>query len=136
MPRTVDEWIGSSDDTPVPPRVKERVVKRQEDKCACCRQNFGGKLHVEIDHIVALKNWSEVISEGHGNRETNLQALCQLCHRVKTNADVAEKSRIARKRAKALGIKTKKTSRGFQTNRDSKWKQKIGGGTVLRERDC
>jgi 5-methylcytosine-specific restriction protein A len=62
------------------------------------------------DHITALCN-------GGRNAESNLQVLCSLCHGQKTGADVAEKSRVARKRAKFLGVapakRQKIQSRGF-----------------------
>jgi 5-methylcytosine-specific restriction protein A len=62
------------------------------------------------DHITALCN-------GGRNAESNLQVLCSPCHGQKTGADIAEKSRVARKRAKFLGVapakRQKITSRGF-----------------------
>ena len=81
----------------------------------------------EVDHIVAIINGGE-------NRETNLQALCSSCHAAKTAGDVAEKASVSRVKAKHVGVKKKPSGRGFQTNRDGKWKAKIGGGVERREK--
>ena len=98
MTRTVAEWIGRNDDTPVPPRVKVRVFKRDGGKCQACTAPIEGKLTPEYDHKVALANGGE-------HRETNLQLLCKPCHAAKTKADVAEKSRVYQKTAKHIGVK-------------------------------
>jgi 5-methylcytosine-specific restriction protein A len=93
MPRATKEWIGKTDDTPIPPRVKQRVVARANQCCANCRLRvgFGG----EVDHTVALINGGE-------NRENNLRFLCANCHKTKTKVDVAIKSRAA-KTQRAVG---------------------------------
>lgn len=102
MSRAVDEWIGKTDDTAIPTRVRLRVVDRQAGLCASCGRTLGAAgERVEIDHITALINGGE-------NREGNLQALCGLCHAPKTRADVAEKSRTARRKAKRMGFKQAK----------------------------
>lgn len=68
----------------------------------------------ELDHKIALINGGE-------NRETNLAPALSFAHKIKTRTDVAEKSKIARIRAKHLGIhprsKRKIPSRGFNTTR-------------------
>jgi 5-methylcytosine-specific restriction protein A len=33
MPRSVAEWIGKTDNTPVPPRVKMRIFERHNGRC-------------------------------------------------------------------------------------------------------
>ena len=91
MPRRVEEWIGKTDDTQIPPRVKLRVKARSNDCCEACgvRVRYGG----QVDHILALINGGE-------NRETNLRFLCRTCHAGKTRSDVSEKAKTARKQAK------------------------------------
>ena len=42
MPRSVDEWVGKTDDTPVPGRVKVRVFQR----CKGCCHRCGRKIPV------------------------------------------------------------------------------------------
>lgn len=99
--REVEEWIGATPDTRCPPRVALRVIDRADNRCEECRNEFSVFLQPEIDHTVALINGGE-------NRESNLRALCQPCHGAKTATDVAEKSIVARKRAKHLGIEGRK----------------------------
>ena len=99
MTRPVPEWIGPRPETPAPPRVKSRIVMAQNGICGCgCGVKLGqaGEA-IEFDHETAIINGGE-------NREANLRALRRRCHAVKTRADVAEKSTVARKRAKHLGL--------------------------------
>ena len=99
MNRPVSEWIGPRDETPAPRRVKARIVMAQGGICACgCGVKLGmAGERIEFDHTTALINGGE-------NRESNLRALRRPCHGIKTRADVAEKSTVARKRAKHLGL--------------------------------
>jgi 5-methylcytosine-specific restriction protein A len=122
--RAVPEWIGEKDDTPIPLRVKARVILSQDGICACgCGVKLGRGETIEIDHIVALINGGE-------NRETNLQALRHGCHKNKTKADVAVKAKTARIKAKHLGITKSKSP--LPGGRDSAWKRKVGGGWERR----
>lgn len=113
MPRTVKEWIGKDDDTPIPPRVKTRVVARANHCCANCgiRVRYGG----QIDHIVALINGGE-------NRESNLRLLCANCHKAKSRRDVAEKSKIAQTQIRMGPLKRER--RGF-------WAWRKFDGTIV-----
>lgn len=98
MTRSVLEWIGPHDDARIPPRVRLRVLDRQDGRCAECARKLGvAGERIEIDHVRALVNGGE-------HRESNLQALCAPCHGAKTRADVAEKAATNRKRSKALGL--------------------------------
>ena len=103
MTRPVPEWIGKTDTTQPPPRVKARIVLAQDGLCACgCGVKLGAAGEVvEFDHEIALVNGGE-------NRETNLRALRRPCHGEKTKTDVAEKAKVARVLAKHLGIAPKK----------------------------
>jgi 5-methylcytosine-specific restriction endonuclease McrA len=77
----------------------------------------------ETDHIIAIINGGE-------NRENNLRTLLVSCHDKKTREDLHEKSVIATKRKKFLGlIKSKKT---LPFSRGSKWKRKVNGTIVRR----
>jgi len=121
--RSVAEWIGRTDDTPIPPRVKDRIARKAEDCCQKCGQPIVGKVRAAFDHIIPLILGGE-------NRETNLQLLCEApCHKAKTQLDVKLKAKVARVRARHLGIK--KPSR-FPGSRDSGWKKKISGEVVRR----
>ncbi len=97
MSRTLPEWIGKTDDTPVPPRVKDRIATKQGDLCAKCRTPLTTS---QCDHIIPLILGGE-------NRETNLQLLCVACHTGKTKLDVKLKSKVAGIRKKRLGLKPK-----------------------------
>lgn len=99
--RAVPEWRGVSPDTAVPARVQLRVIERAAGCCEECGRAFGPALRPEIDHKTALINGGE-------NRENNLQALCPFCHLPKTAEDVAEKAKVARVRAKHLGLAPRK----------------------------
>lgn len=100
--REVPEWIADNDNQTIPARVKVRVFDRAGGKCAHCTLTIVGKLRPAYDHIQALVNGGE-------HRECNLQLLCVPCHAVKTRADVGEKSILARKRLKQIGIKKPRT---------------------------
>ncbi len=118
--RSLPEWIGASPDSAIPDRVKSRRMALYQDRCASCGRHTAlcGKL--ELDHVIALVNWT---GDGHGNRESNLQPLCAGCHGLKTKTDVAVKATAARKRNKRLGI-TKRTGRPVPGSRDSGWKHR------------
>jgi 5-methylcytosine-specific restriction protein A len=102
MARSTEEWKGKTDDTPVPPRIRLRIFDR-----------FGGTCHISgrkirpgeawnLDHVVSIIN-------GGTNSESNLVPVLVDPHKAKTREDVAEKSRVARKRKAHLGLKKKRT---------------------------
>lgn len=98
MSRDVPEWIGKDDNEAIPRRVRLRVFILADGQCANCSRKLHAGDKWQIDHRVALVN-------GGGNRESNLQVLCEWCHKPKTVFDVGEKSKTFRKRAAHLGIK-------------------------------
>lgn len=119
MSRSLPEWVGRTDDTPIPPRVKIRVFEAQGGLCAHCEAKMGtGGKSPEFDHKVALANGGE-------NRESNTQALCRPCHRAKTNVDVAQKSTDRRIKAKHLGIEKKKAR--LPGSKGSGWRKPMNG---------
>ena len=104
MSRSTPEWVGKSDDTAIPTRVKIRVFDACAGKCAECKRKLGvAGESVEYDHRIALVNGGE-------NRELNLQALCRNCHKGKTRQDVATKSTDRRVKSKRLGISKPKST--------------------------
>lgn len=123
--RSVAEWIGATPDAKIPPRVQLRVWTRAK---GCCEAGCGRKLGPgdtwELDHITALVNGGE-------HRERNLRIACSWCHRAKTNADVAEKARIDRKRKKAAGIPTCQ-SRPIPGSKASGWRKPFNGPAERR----
>jgi 5-methylcytosine-specific restriction enzyme A len=99
MSREVPEWVGKTPDTPAPPRVRLRVFYRDSGTCQCgCERLIHAGERWHTDHTIALINGGE-------NRESNLRTLLVKHHAAKTAEDVAEKSRVYRKRTKHLGIK-------------------------------
>ena len=108
MPRSVEEWIGKTDDATIPPRVRLRVWDKFNGVCQCgCGRKIAAGESWELDHIKALINGGEP-------RESNFQPLITAHHRAKTRDDVAEKSKAARVRAKHLGIKKRTSFRGWK----------------------
>ena len=111
MSRTVEEWIGKTDDSVPPPRVRLRVFEAHGGRCYLSGRKIMAGDAWDLDHKVALCNQGQ-------NRETNLAPVLRDKHREKTKLDVAEKARIDRIRQKHLGIfprsKRKIQSRGFQ----------------------
>ncbi len=100
MSRTLPEWIGATDDTPVPPHVKLRVFIRFNGRCPICTRPLRHK-RWDCDHKVAI------INDGQ-NRESNLQPVCEEpCHSAKTRKDVAEKSRTYSISSRHIGAKRK-----------------------------
>ena len=97
MSRTVEEWIGKTDDTPIPPRVKLRVFELHGGVCHLSGRKIRAGEPWDCDHVKALINGGE-------NRESNLAPALRDKHRLKTAEDVAEKAVVARKRTKHLGI--------------------------------
>jgi len=122
MTRSVPEWIGKTDDTAIPPRVKLRVFEAHGGVCHLSGRKIRAGEPWDCDHVKALINGGE-------NRETNLAPALRDKHREKTAEDVAEKSAISRKREKHLGIAPKKRpwpSRGFD-GKPSKRSLRMGG---------
>lgn len=110
--RQTKEWVGKTADTKIPTRVRDRILQRAEGRCESCGGPLLGQ-KVEIDHMVALINWMADDEKPHGNRESNLWAIGKkCCHIEKTKEDVAEKSKVYRKRTKMSGAAQPK-GRGF-----------------------
>ncbi len=100
--REVPEWIGAKPDTKVPDRVRARVFLAHDGKCFLTGRKIMPADYWQIDHRIALINGGE-------NRETNLAPVLRDAHRIKTRADMQEKSKTARMRNKHLGIKKPRT---------------------------
>ena len=101
MSRNVPEWVGKTDDTAIPPRVRLRVLEAHGDRCALSGRKIGPGDTWECDHIIALAN-------GGQHREGNLQPVLSAEHREKTGQDMKVKAKIARVRKKHLGIQNAK----------------------------
>lgn len=125
MPRTLPEWIGSSPDTQPPPRVKLRVFDRHGGRCQCgCRRKIAAGEAWQCDHIIALINGGE-------NRESNFHPLLLAHHIDKTIADVAEKTRVAARRIRHLGLA--ESTRPMPCGKRSGYKKTMRGQVVARQ---
>jgi 5-methylcytosine-specific restriction protein A len=97
MARKRPEWIGKTDDTPAPPRVRQRSFDAAKGICHWCELPI--KVPAETwaaDHVIAIIN-------GGQNRETNLAPIHGHCHLEKTDADLADKKKVAKVRGKYTG---------------------------------
>lgn len=124
MSRSVDEWVGKTDDADIPPRVRLRVFERAGGVCHLSGRRIQAGEPWDCDHIVALVNGGE-------HREANLAPALRDKHREKTALDVAEKSLVRRKKMKALGIAPKK-GRPMPGSKASGFKIKMNGEVVRR----
>lgn len=98
--RSVEEWIGRTDDSAPSDACKDRILRKQGDKCALTGHAFRPGDKIEFDHITPL--WL-----GGHNRESNLQAVLGTAHRQKTNAEATVRAKVNANRLKHFGIKSK-----------------------------
>ncbi|MCP4108364.1 MAG: HNH endonuclease [Desulfobacteraceae bacterium] len=113
MPRSVPEWIGKTDDTKVPDRVKLRIFDAHKGICWLSKRQIQAGEAWELHHIKAL------IENGE-NRESNLAPVLTQPHKAETKRQRAVKKKVDATRKKHLGItkpKQKIPSQGFQSSR-------------------
>lgn len=96
MSRSVKEWVGKSDSTAVPPRVRLRNFEQHKGMCHLCGTKITVSDKWQTDHIIALIN-------GGLNAERNIAPAHDSCHKAKTAGDVAEKKKVAKVRGKHFG---------------------------------
>lgn len=101
MSRKVPEWIGKTDDSEIPVRVRLRVFERCGGMCHLSQREIRPGESWQLDHVVAIINGGE-------HRESNLVPVLTGPHKEKTKIDVAEKSQMYYKRVKAIGIKRRR----------------------------
>ena len=124
MSRSVPEWIGKTDDTPVPAHVKRCVFDAHGGVCYITGRKINPPFdQYDIDHKIALINKGQ-------NRESNLAPVLREVHRAKTARDVAEKAKVERTRQKHLGLK-RSTSRPIPGSKASGVRKRMNG-TVER----
>lgn len=105
--RSTAEWIGATDDSQIPARVRLRVFARHGGICHISGQRIRAADQWDVDHIIALAN-------GGSHRETNLTPVLRDKHRAKTAADVAQKAKNDRVRKRHLGLKKPRTIRAWR----------------------
>lgn len=124
MSRSVPEWIGKTDNANIPPRVRLRIFARYDGICQCgCGRKITAGEQWQCDDRKALIN-------GGQRRESNLWPMLTEHHKIKTRSDVAIKSKVARIRAKHLGIAKPRGRWGY--GKAEAFKKKISGEVVRR----
>jgi len=114
MSRAVSEWIGRTDDSMPSDACKNRILLKQEGRCALTGHQFRPGDKIEFDHITPL--WL-----GGQNREGNLQAVLGSAHKQKTNAEATIRAKVNANRLKHLGLKAKPKQR---------FKRKMNGDVI------
>jgi 5-methylcytosine-specific restriction protein A len=116
MSRRTPEWIGKTEDSAIPPRVRLRVFEAHNGMCYLTGRKITAADKWDVDHVVALCN-------GGDNRESNLAPALREEHKKKTAQDVATKAKDRRVRSKHLGIAPKKRKMPYRRfNGDPVWK--------------
>ena len=105
MARSVAPWIGKTDETAAPSRVRLRVFERCEGRCGQCGRKIRPGEGWTLEHLIALIN-------GGKNAEPNLGVTCDWCLPAKNAADVAQKAKTAAVKSKHLGIRQPGTMPG------------------------
>ena len=96
--RTTPEWVGSTDDARVPPRVRLRIFNAHSGVCYLSGRKIMPADKWELEHKTALCNGGE-------HRESNLAPALVAPHKEKTKSDVKLKAKIDRIRKRHLGIR-------------------------------
>lgn len=123
MSRSVSEWIGRTDNSQPPARVKERILRAHGGRCALTGREFAPGDVVEFDHIVAL-------ALGGENAEGNLQPVLGSAHKVKTRDDVRAKAKASRGFKKHFGLK-KMPRRLVPGSKGSGMRKRLDGTVVF-----
>lgn len=103
MSRSVPYWIGKTDDSKAPPRVRQRIFDAAGGVCHICKLPIKTGETWQADHVKALIN-------GGSNTEGNLAPAHGHCHVGKTALDLNEKAKVSAIRGKHIGaIRPKQT---------------------------
>jgi 5-methylcytosine-specific restriction enzyme A len=105
--RTVEEWVGKTDDSAIPPRVRLRVFEKYNGVCYLSGVKIRPGDKWEIEHVQALCNGGE-------HREENMAPALVGAHKAKTAADRREKAKNDRVRKRHLGIKKPRSITGWR----------------------
>lgn len=124
MSRAVPEWIGKTDDSAIPPRVRVRIFDKYEGRCQC-----GCKRKIMVGEAWDAEDEIAIINGGQ-RRESNLRPFLRAHHLAKTAQDVAIKSKNYKRRARHLGIK--RASRPIPGSKASGWRKKFNGAVERR----
>lgn len=118
--RSIPEWIGKTDDTAVPPRVRLRVFEKHGGRCYLSGQKILPGDKWDLEHIKALCNGGE-------HRESNFAPALARYHKPKTKADLAEKSHVYARKLSHAGIQQKPKGRPIPGTRASGIRKRMNG---------
>lgn len=117
--RSVEEWIGKTDDAKVPNRVRIRVFERFHGRCYRSGIPIAAGQPWELDHIIALAN-------GGSHRESNLAPILASEHKLKSKQDRKVQTRIFKAKRRHLGLRKAK-SKPMPGSKASGWRRKMDG---------
>lgn len=95
--RSVEEWIGKTDDTKVPDRVRLRIFERENGTCHISGRKIGPGEKWQLEH-------KQAIILGGQHRETNLFPALVDPHKEKTAIEMKVKAKTDAIRKKHIGI--------------------------------
>jgi hypothetical protein len=97
MARTVPEWVGKTDDSKAPPRVRLRIYEAHKGICFLSHRPIQAGEKWELHHVIGLEAGGE-------NREDNLAPVLVEPHKKESKRQQAVKKKVNRTRKKHLGI--------------------------------
>lgn len=101
MARSVDEWIGKNDDAMPPPRVRQRIIERENRICHICKGQISEGKPWHADHVPPLKDGGE-------NRESAIFPAHPICHQGLTAKQASDRAKVERNKQKASGAQRSK----------------------------
>lgn len=122
--RSVEIWVGKTDDTKIPDRVRIRVFEKYGGICYRSGVKISPGDKWDCDHIIALAN-------GGKHAEDNLAPILIIPHREKTKEDRKIQSKIYKIRKRHLGL-AKPKGRPMPGTKASGLKKKMNGEVVKR----
>lgn len=105
MTRSVELWVGATDDAAIPPRVRARTFERCKGRCHRCDRKIGPADTWIIEHRIALSN-------GGKHAEDNFCLTCGWCKPAKDRDDAAIKKHGTKVRYQHIGIRPEPKMRG------------------------
>ena len=110
------EWVGETDDTPLPKSVYIRLYREQDGKCAKCTRKLTPG-NIEREHLKPL-------SMGGENRESNIELWCaNPCSKSKTALEAAPRAKADQVLAKTMGFKSPGRKPVVPGSKNSPWKK-------------
>lgn len=100
--RSVQEWVGKTDDAKVPPHVRLRIFERENGVCHISGRKIVPGEKWELEHKLAL-------CLGGKHCESNLAPALTDPHKVKTAQDRKQKAKNDRVRKRHIGVKKPRT---------------------------